>query len=187
MANKYMTLNNGRQTMIEATVVSAGAGDAGELLALDSSGRIDVSVLPVGVGPDVSVIEASENLIAGDYVNIHNSSGEKARKADATNDRPAHGFVREAVSSGQQAVVYFEGPNDDKSALTVGSRYYLAASGGVTSTAPSSPTYVISQLVGIAVSATTINTDIDDETVLQYISALDLEHLNGIKKTSHKA
>ncbi len=167
MANKYRTLLNGREKMQEATVTSAGSANAGEILALDSSGRIDVSVLPVGVGPDVSTLEATEALNAGDYVNIYNSAGTpKVRKADSTNDRPAHGFVKDGYSIGAMAVVYFEGPNDDKSSLTPGARYYLAAAGGVTSTAPLSPTHAISQFLGIAVSATTINTDIADEVVL---------------------
>lgn len=167
MADKYQTLVNGRETMQEATVASSGAPSAGEIVALDSSGRLDVSVLPVGVGPDVASIIASENLVAGDYINIYNNAGTpNARKADATNDRPAHAFVKEAFSSAEEATVYFEGPNDDKSGLTPGARYYLAAAGGVTASPPSSPTYVIHQFLGIAVNATTINTDIDDEIVL---------------------
>lgn len=166
-ADKYQTLTNGRETMVEATVTSAGAGSAGEILALDSSGRIDVSVLPVGVGPDVSSLITSEALVAGDYVNIYNNSGTpNARKADASNDRPAHGFVKDAFASAASAIVYFEGPNDDKSGLTPGARYYLSTAGGTTATAPVLPGSVISQFVGIAVNATTINTDIADEIVL---------------------
>lgn len=166
-ADKYQTLVNGRETMREATVSSSGAGSAGDIVALDSSGRLDVSTLPVGVGPDVSTLTASEALNAGDYVNIYNDLGTpKARKADATNDRPAHGFVKEAFASSDSAIVYFEGPNDDKSGLTPGSRYYLSGAGGISLTPPALPTYVIHQFVGIAVSATTINTDIDDEIVL---------------------
>jgi hypothetical protein len=167
MADKYQTLVNGRETMQEATVTSSGAGSAGEILALDSTGRIDVSVLPAGVGPDVSSVLASEALNSGDYVNIFNNAGTpNVRKADATNDRPAHGFVRESFTSGQDALIYFEGPNDDKSGLTPGARYYLGAAGGVVSTPPTSPSSVIHQYLGIAVNATTINTDIDDEIVL---------------------
>lgn len=166
-ANKYQTLVGGRDTLVAATQASTGASNANQIVALDESGKLDVTLLPVGVGPDVATILASEALVAGDYVNIYNNAGTpNVRKADATNDRPAHGFVRDAVSMSANAVVYFEGPNDDRSGLTPGSRYYLAASGGVTATAPATPTYVISQFVGIAVDATTINTDIDDEVVL---------------------
>lgn len=167
MSNKYLTLANGREVMKQSRVVSSGAASAGEIVALDSSGRLDVTVLPVGVGPDVTSLITTEALNAGDYVNIFNDVGvPKVRKADATNDRPAHGFVRDPHALSSTAVVYFEGPNDDKSGLTIGARYYLAAGGGVTSTPPSLPTSVIHQFVGIAVNATTINTDIDDEIVL---------------------
>lgn len=167
MADKYQTLINGRETMVEATIVSSGAPSSGEIVALDSSGRIDVSVLPTGVGPDVATIQTSEILNAGDYVNVYNASGvPKVRKADATNDRPAHGFVQNAYAVSDLASVYFEGPNDDRSGLTIGARYYLGAAGGISATPPALPTYVIHQFVGIAVNATTINTDIDDEIVL---------------------
>jgi hypothetical protein len=164
---KYQTLVNGRDTLVASTQVSAGVGNASDIVALDATGRLDVSVLPVGVGPDVSIVLASEALSAGDYVNIYNNAGTpNARKADSTNDRPAHGFVKSAVLSAANATVYFEGPNDAKSGLTIGARYYLGAAGAVIATAPVLPTNVISQYVGLAVAATTINTDIDDEIVL---------------------
>ena len=35
---------------VEATVVSAGAGNAGDVVGLDATGKIDVSVLPTGIG-----------------------------------------------------------------------------------------------------------------------------------------
>lgn len=162
-----MTLQNGREAMKEATVVSTGPAKAGEIIALDSSDRIDVTVLPVGVGPDVATLLTTEALNAGDYVNIFNDVGvPKVRKADATNDRPAHGFVKDPFALSSNAVVFFEGPNDDRSGLTPGARYYLSSGGGVTSTPPSLPTSVIHQFLGIAVNATTINTDIADEVVL---------------------
>lgn len=165
--NKYQTLVNGRDTLVAGQQTSAGAGDANKIVALDSSGKLDVSLLPVGVGPDVSLVTASEALAAGDYVNIYSNSGTpNVRKADNSNDRPAMGFVKSSVSNAATATVYFEGPNDAKSGLTVGARYYLGTAGAVTNTPPASPGALISQFVGIAVSATVINTDIDDEIVL---------------------
>ena len=42
MADKYLVIGtDGRTTQKEATVVSAGAGDAGEVVALGSNGRLD--------------------------------------------------------------------------------------------------------------------------------------------------
>ena len=59
MAQKPIQLVNGVLTQVEATVVSAGAGDAGEVVALDSTGKIDLSVLPLGIGADVKILVAS--------------------------------------------------------------------------------------------------------------------------------
>ena len=162
-AKKYLARISGKITEVVATIVSAGAANDGDIPALDSTGKLDVSVLPVGVGPDVKVIEADEALAAGDYVNIFDDGGTtKVRKADNSNGRDAHGFVKEAVSAAANATVFFEGPNDDLSGLTAGTRYYLGTAGGVTSTAPDAPAAAISQFLGIAISATEINTDIDD-------------------------
>lgn len=168
MAQKPLQLVNGKITQVEATVVSAGAGDAGEVVALDSSGKIDVSVLPVGVGPNVKVILASENIGAGKYVNIFDNTGTpNVRLADNSNSREAHGFLLDAVVAAANATVYFEGTNNDLSGLTAGARQFLATAGGVTATPPTfAGGATISQLVGSAISATEIDTDIDDCIVL---------------------
>lgn len=163
MADKFIELSSGKLRQREATVQSTGVSEAGDIVALDGTGRLDPSVLPVGVGPDVKILEASENLGAGDYVNIWNDGGtEKVRLADSTNSRDAHGFVKEAVTTGNDATVFFEGPNNNLSGLTPGARQYLAASGGTTETPPAAPANQIHQFLGIAVDANTINTDIDD-------------------------
>jgi len=95
MADKYISNNAGQLTETAATVVSSGAANAGDILALDAGGRIDVSAMPVGVAADVTVLPASENLSAGDFVNIWNDAGTaRCRKADAsTTGKEAHGFV----------------------------------------------------------------------------------------------
>lgn len=166
MAQKPIQLVSGKLTEVEATVVSAGAGDAGELVALDASGKLDLSVLPTGIGPDIASIVSSENLSAGDYVNIYDNAGTPTvRLADNSNNRPAMGFVLTSVTSPAAAAVYFEGGNTGLSGLTVGARYYLGTAGNATATPPVSPA-IFSQFLGIAVNATTINTDIDDEVVL---------------------
>lgn len=164
MADKYQTLQNGREKMIEGQTSSAGVADAGKIVALGSDGKIDPSMLPA---QDVTTIQASEALSAGDYVNIWNDAGtRKVRKADSTNDRPAHGYVKSAVALNAQATVYFEGANSGQSGLTIGGRVYLSAAGGVQQTAPALPTDIIHQFLGIAISATEVNTDIEDAIVL---------------------
>lgn len=164
MAQKFITLVTGRESLKEATVTSAGAGNAGDIPALDSTGKLDLTVMPVGIAPDVKVMEATEALNAGSYVNIYNASGtQKCRLADKTSDRPAHGFVKDAVLSAANATIYFEGSNDDLSALTPGTRMYLGTAGAATATPASSG---IHQFLGIAISATEINTDIAEEIVI---------------------
>lgn len=143
--------------VLNAAASSAGAGDAAKMVQLDGTGRIDSTMLPVGIGADTAAITASENLAAGDFVNIHNSTGAKARKADATTaGKEAHGFVLGAVTSGNPATVYFEGTNTGITGATPGVVYLHTTAGGFTSTAPSSTGNAV-QRVGIAVSATAIN------------------------------
>lgn len=168
MADKYQTLNAGRETMVEATVVSTGASQAGDIVALGANGKLDESVLPTGVGPAVQVLIADENLSAGDFVNIFDNAGTPTvRLADSTNDRRAVGYVKEAVTAGNNATVYFEGLNDDLSGLVAGQRLYLDASGDVQSTAPSlAGGDVIHQYLGKALSATSMDVEIADEIVL---------------------
>jgi len=168
MADKALQLLNGKITQVEGTVISTGVGEAGDLVALDSSGKIDVSVLPTGVGPNIKMVLSSENLGAGKYINIYNNAGvENVRLADNSNGREAHGFVVDAVTSGNMAAVYFEGTNNDLSGLTPGARMFLGTAGGVTATPPTfAGGAQISQLVGTAISPTEIDTDIDDCIVL---------------------
>jgi len=168
MAQKPIQLVNGVLTQVEATVVSAGAGDAGEVVALDSTGKIDVSVLPLGIGADVKVLVASEAIGAGKYVNIWDDGGTPSiRLADNSNGRDAHGFVISSVASAANGTVYFEGANAGLTGLAIGVRHYLGTAGGVTATAPTfAGGATISQFLGMSLSATEINTDIDDKIVL---------------------
>jgi hypothetical protein len=169
MADKYIALVNGRQQEREATVNSAGASDNGKIVALDSTGRLSSSVMPVGIGADTATIQASEALAAGDFVNIHNVSGSpRVRKADAsTAGKEAHGFVLAAVASGNNATVYFEGQNTQVTGRTPGARQYLSATtpGAATETPPSASGNVV-QFLGVAVSATSISTEIEDAIIL---------------------
>ena len=158
MAKKYLEIGaDGLPTEVEGLVSSAGAGDAGKIPALDSAGRLDTSVLPAGVGQNVSLLTASENLVAGDWVNIFDDAGTvKVRKADNSNARRAHGFVRSAFSSAATATVYGPGElNDQNSALTIGAEYFLGTAGGETTTVPTSAGSIV-QGVGVAESATAI-------------------------------
>ena len=156
-AKKFLRLVNGVLTEIFGVQTSAGAGNAGDLVSLDDTGRIDNSMMPVGIGADTATITASETLAAGDWVNVWNSSGAKVRKADATTaGKEAHGFVLAAVTSGNPATVYFEGTNTQVTGQTPGPVYLQTTAGAGGATIPSASGNVVQQ-IGVAVSATAVN------------------------------
>lgn len=156
--NKYLKNNAGVVTEEYSVQTSTGVSDANKIVALDANGKLDQTLLPTGIGADVAVIAASENLTAGDFVNVWNDTGTaKVRKADATtNGKRADGFVLSSVTSGNNATVYFEGTNNQVTGATAGNVYLATTAGGFTSTAPSAAGNVV-QPIGVAISATAIN------------------------------
>ena len=161
--DKFLYYANGRAKEKAAIQSSAGAGDAGKIPALDASGRIDTTMMPVGIGADTKTITASEALAAGAVVNVWQSTGAKVRNADATAEgKEAIGFVLSSVSNGASATVYFEGTITGLSGLTEGARYYLSAStpGAVTATPPGSAGNVV-QYIGTAISTTELSFEPD--------------------------
>lgn len=165
-AKKFLRLVNGVLTEIFGVQTSAGAGNAGDLVSLDDSGRIDNSMMPVGIGADTAAITASETLAAGDWVNVWNSSGAKVRLADATvAGKEAHGFVLAAVANGANATVYFEGTNTQVTGQTPGNAYLQTTAGKSGHTAPSASGNVVQQ-IGVAVSATAVNFERNAPVVL---------------------
>ena len=176
MADKYLAVDptTNHRIEIEGTDASAGAGNAGELVALDSNGRIDSSMMPVGIGADTKLIQASENLAAGDFVNIHDVTGSaRVRKADASVAAAAEmadGFVLNNVTSGNNATVYFEGANTAVTGLTAGVTYALSHTtpGGVVALSAASTTAGhLLQILGVATSATEINVEISRDVVIR--------------------
>ena len=156
-AKKLIRLVGGVLSEVLGVQASAGASNAGDIPALDESGRIDASMMPVGIGADTASIQASEALAAGDFVNVWNSSGARVRKADATvAGKEAHGFVLAAVASGSQATVYFEGPNTQVTGQTPG-KVFLQTTAGTAGSAPPSGAANVVQEIGVATGATAIN------------------------------
>ena len=158
MANKYLVPSGAGLGQVEFLVASTGVTDAGKGVATDASGRLDSSVMPVGIGADTCSILASEALSAGNFVNIYNNAGTaNARKSDATTSgKEAHGFVLAAVASGATATVHFNGTNTAVSGATPGNVFLATTAGSFVSTAPSGAGNVV-QYIGVAVSATAIN------------------------------
>ena len=157
-AKKFLRLINGVITEVFGVQTSAGAANAGDIPVLDDTGRLDNSMMPVGIGADTAVIAASESLAAGNWVNIWNDTGTaKVRKADATTaGKEVHGFVLSAVTSGNPATVYFEGTNTQVTGQTPGPVYLQTTAGAGGTTIPSASGNVVQQ-VGVAVSATAVN------------------------------
>lgn len=156
-AKKFLRLVNGVLTEIFGVQTSAGAGNAGDLVALDDTGHISNDMMPVGIGADTATISASETLAAGDWVNVWNNSGAKVRKADATTaGKEAYGFVLSAVTSGNPATVYFEGTNTQVTGQTPGPVYLQTTAGAGGATIPSASGNVV-QHIGVAVSATAVS------------------------------
>lgn len=157
MAQKVVRIDAGRLKEIEPNVTSAGAGDAGKLIALDAGGKIDSTLLPSGVGPETTSIVSSENLAAGDWVNVWNDGGTpKVRKADATTvGKEANGFVLAGVTAPAAAAVYTDGINNQVSGLTAGYYWLSTTPGAETATAPSAAGNIV-QILGRALSATEV-------------------------------
>lgn len=146
--------------VLDPTILNAATTGANKVAMFDGTGRLDASVMPVGIGADTKSLEASEALAAGDVVNVWNDGGtQKVRKADATAEgKEAKGFVLSAFAMGASALVYNDGTITGLAGLTPGAYYYLSAAspGGVVA-APPSAAGNVDQQVGWAVSATELS------------------------------
>jgi len=164
MAEKHVRINGNALEEREPVVISTGAPDAGRHIATGTDGKLDMSLLPTGVGADTVVIQASENLTSTDVVNIFDggSGAFRVRKADATTaGKSANGFVKAAVTSGQNATVYLRGLSDNRTGLLPGKYFLSTTPGQITQTAPAA-TGNVYQVVGVATSATALDFNADD-------------------------
>jgi hypothetical protein len=154
----YTKVVSGVITDANANATSAGGADAGKIVKLDGTGKLDATLFGPGIGSEIRTIQASENLSAGDLVNIHDVTGARIRKADATTaGKEAHGFVLAAVTSGTNGTVYpEENVLSGLAGLIPGARQFLSTTPGArTSVAPSAAGNV-AQIIGVALSATEI-------------------------------
>lgn len=173
-AKGFLRLVGGKFQQIIATVVSAGSANGGDLVALDDNGRLSTTVMPTGFGANTVAATATEALAAGDFVNLYPNAGAfSARKADNSNNRPAHGYVTAAVANAGTATVYpLDGVNANLTGLTVGSDYFLGTAGAVTATPldatlpANQGTNKVSQYLGIARSPTELVTNDSDPVLL---------------------
>lgn len=164
--DKYIYNNAGVKTERALLQTSAGAGSAGKGVALNASGKIDDTMLPT---VETVTLPSSENLADGDWVNIWDDGGTiSVRKADASGGvgKKVDGYVKAAVTSPDNAVVYKGGVNDHESGLTAGAVHYLSATpGAATDTAPSTAAHIV-QVLGKASSATEMIADIEESPLV---------------------
>lgn len=148
-------------------VASTGSANAGDIVALDDTGHLDPSVMPVGYGADVKVLPATEALSASNLVNVWNSSNTPSvRKADATAEgKPCHGFVLDSVASGATVTVYFGRKITGLTGIVAGQRYYLDTTAGGFTATPISGAGKVDQFIGVGISTTEIGFEPDDYVV----------------------
>ena len=160
---KYIRVNDasGLLEELEALEVSTGVADASKPIKTDSTGKLDLSLMPVGIGPDTQDIICTENLSAGEFVNMYNNLGTIAvRKADRSNNRPAHGFVIQNYTAAQIAKVYKDSENNALAGLTLGAYYFLGLAGAASLTPPAAGSGHLLQALGVAMSATELDVEI---------------------------
>jgi hypothetical protein len=166
MAKYIEQYQGGLREVVAAT--DGGGSDANKIPQLDANGRLKEAMLPTGIGAEVKIILASEALSAGSFVNIWDDAGTlKVRKADASADKPAHGYVLAAVNQDENATVFCDGINDQLSGLTGGPKMFLsAATPGAASGTPPSDSGDIVQVLGTRLSATEL-AFVPDMTVIK--------------------
>lgn len=164
-AGNFLDIQGGREVQVAALATSAGATDAGKIVKTNAAGEIDPTLIP---GADtVRTMTASEAISAGDFINVHSSSGAKVRKADATTSgKEAVGYAPASISNGASGEIRFGGVNSSLSGMTIGARQYLSTTaGGRTETPPSGSGQVV-QYLGLALSATELDFENEDGVIL---------------------
>lgn len=151
---KYIDLVSGVFTQIQPAT-AGGSSSANQIPQLDGNGRLDITMMPSGVGPGTFTATAGEALAAGNLVYLSSTDG-KVYKADATSPAKfARGHVKQAFAANATATVYVDG-EVALSGLTPGAEYYLSTTAGnVTNTPPSGSGQIV-QRVGFAVSASAL-------------------------------
>lgn len=145
-------------TLLNGKNASAGAADAAKVVLLDATGKIDSTMINATATTNSKVMTTSEVLTAGNWINIHESTGAKVRKADASvAGKEAMGYVLSGAASGATVTVYFEGDNTGVTGMTGGPVYLSATTAGAGQATSPTGVGVVSQVIGFANSATSVN------------------------------
>lgn len=132
-AQGFVAIVGGKLKQLLGIQASAGAADAGKIIAANDAGKLDASFLPAGIGANQVVAVTSEALSPGDFINLYGNAGVLTmRKADNSNGREAWGFVEQAYASGASGTAKrLNVTNSARAGLTAGGEYWLGAAGGV--------------------------------------------------------
>lgn len=165
---KYLKLSLGDTVEETSLPSSAGTSSAGRIPELDPSGRLDMTMMPVGVGLDVTFTTAGEALSAGDFVYFDTQG--RALRADATTvTKAAQGFTTTGVIMGANVNIYYNESNTGVTGLTPGISYFLSGlNPGKMVTSDSLPigTGKIIQRLGFAQTATSLHSAIKTPIIL---------------------
>lgn len=168
--NKYLNRDatTGRMRELLAAQSSVGPADADRIVALAADGKLDPSLLPSTVGQTVTVLEADEELEAGEYVYIFDDAGtpKTALATGGVGGNPAIGFVLDHWYAADMAVVFLSGLNTGVIGRTAGARQYLGETSGEGVETPLTGALKLHQFLGKAVSATAVNFEPDDDILL---------------------
>lgn len=167
----FLDRQSGTHKRTAAIATSAGAGDAGKIIKLDSGGKLDTSFFPDDVlNGQERVMEVTETVTSGAALNFFNSSGTlKARLADGTDTtKPAMGFAKAGIASGQSGLVRLGDGLLTKTShgFTIGAVLYLSTTPGAFTATPLSTAGQWDQRCGFVVDANTIYFEPEEGTEL---------------------
>ncbi len=154
-------------TIVNSKTTSAGAGDSGKLPALDSTGRLDTSFMPTGIGPDTAAVVTSEALAAGDWVNIHNVAGAfRARKADGTTSGKEKHGFVLAAFASAATATVYFEGTNAQVTGQTPGVVFLSTTAGLGTATAPSASGNVVQRIGFATSATAVNSQSQTPIVL---------------------
>lgn len=162
MADKYTAISGSSVIERAGTVTSAGAGNAGQIVALDANGLLDPSVMPSGITPDQKAGTSNGAITAKDMCYVETAGTIARASAAAGTPHGAQGYALTSVATGQPITIQLEGKISGLTGLTPGATYFLSntTAGAITATPPSA-TGELWQPVGTALSATELNFEPD--------------------------
>lgn len=141
MAVKYLAIDNSQieeKSTID-TPSTPSTNDVGKIVSLNGSGKIDSDFIDSagsGVNTQTIFLEAVGTIFANNLINLFSDGGvTKARLADASLNREAHGYIPTSasnVSDGAVGEIHFAAVAN----LSMGSNRWLGNNGQSVSTKP---------------------------------------------------